>query len=169
MAYATTTASLRLFGRMFVSLFCTKLVSYACGITSFVLKGTTYFVSFIAYAYASRWTNKRKWEDIDGRQVPYFQGGGANVQLEFVQRKWRVFLFVFTAAALCTMGQIHAASSISPSSFEPETISNVFCKADNKRQLECRVNVAYHNPVSESKVENCFCNLADNEWDFCGA
>ena len=85
--------------------------------------------------------------------------------MKFVQRKWREFMFVFAAAALCVMAQIGMTS---PSSIEPETVSHVFCKADNKTQLECLVNVAYHNPF-EPESANSFCNLPSTEWDFCGA
>ena len=95
----------------------------------------------------------------------FFQKGDANTQMEFVKRKWRVFMFVFAAAALCVMAQIGMAPS---SSFEPETISHVFCKADNKTQLECLVNVTYHNP-SKADAENNFCNFSSSEWEFCGA
>ena len=104
-------------------------------------------------------------DSAGGYNERFFQRGDANTQMEFVQRKWRGFMFVFAAAALCVMAQIGMTS---PSSIEPETVSHVFCKADNKTQLECLVNVIYHNPF-ESEPESSFCNFPSTEWDFCGA
>ena len=95
----------------------------------------------------------------------FFQRGDASTQIDFAQRKWRGFLFVFAAAALCVMAQICVTSS---PSFEPETISHVFCKADNKNQLECVVNVTYHN-LYKANIANNFCNFSSTEWEFCGA
>ena len=55
---------------------------------------------------------------------------------------------------------------------QPETISNVFCKIDDKNQLECVVDVTYYHlgfelgPESENRCQTV---SRDDYGDFCGA
>ena len=55
---------------------------------------------------------------------------------------------------------------------QPETISNVFCKIDDKNQLECVVDVTYYHfgfelgPESEKRCQTV---SRDDYGDFCGA
>ena len=84
------------------------------------------------------------------------------MQFDFVTRHLRVFLFIIFVSALVTMHLLRCSDS----TLEPETLSNVFCKIDNERQLECVVRVSYADPY---EPEQCRCNISSAEWDFCGA
>ena len=150
-----------LFDPTLIAGFCTKLLCYHCGFTSLSLTVVTFFTFCELYKTISIWAHGEDHKD-DGNYR--FERGDANTQLESVRHKWRVFSLIFSAAALCTMGQLHTTP---PSTVVPETISHVFCKMNNKTQLECVVNSTYYNP-SEPKTHTCFCNSTAPEWDFCG-
>ena len=85
---------------------------------------------------------------------------------KFVKKKKKFFNYLFALTGLVTIVEQRYASTSSIAA--PETISNVFCKTDNQRQLECLVNVTYYDPAGPD-TRKCFCDTRSSEWDFCGS
>lgn len=167
MTYEGTFEWLRVFGRAFAAGCCTNLVAYYCDIGSLFWTATLFVSIFGLHAVISAWVldGRDKSLLVDGDyNERFFQRGDAKTQLDFVARKLKIFAFIFTVSALCTLGQLRTSSSVA---FDPETISNVFCKIDSKNQLECVVDVTYYDPAAPD-ADTCHCDLDSQEWDFCG-
>ena len=140
-------------------------MSYCFSLT-FTFVGPLLVIFAELYSRASTWIHRKTDRALFERRnfhQRYFQRGDATAQLQFVQRRRDVFFFIFIVAALSTMGLL----CTDPFDFGPETISNVFCKTDNERQLDCRVMVKYYDPA-ESAAEEPLCHCATDDWEFCG-
>ena len=99
----------------------------------------------------------------DGYTKRFFQGGIAEMQIQFVSRRVLVFLFIIVLSFFSAVGQLSFFSA----GLEIETKFNVFCKIDLTKQLECRVDVTNHG--SSGPESNKLCTANETDWDFCGA
>ena len=141
-----------------------RLISDYIGLMFTVWKVILFVIIVQAYAVATRWVHGNNDVAVlveHGYRERFFQRGNAKVQFDFVTRNLRVFSFIIFVSALVTVDLLRCSDS----TLAPETISNVFCKIDNERQLECVVQVSYADPY---EPEKCQCNISSAEWDFCG-
>ena len=165
--YGPTSKVRRYLVRTFTTSCCSALISDYIGLMSTIWKVILFYIIVQMHVVATRWVHG--FNDFavlvehDYRER-FFRRGNAKTQIDFVTRHLRVFLFIIFVSALCTMDLLRC-SDFTP---EPETVSNVFCKIDNERQLECLVQVSYADPYAY-EPEKCQCsNISSAEWDFCG-
>ena len=170
MTFGRTSARQRWFYWIFTTHFCaravTKLVSHFYGIVPPLLNWVLYLFIAAIYkivaAFIYRKTKQTLFEGEDYHER-FFQRGNAQVQIEYIKQRWHIFSFVIAVATICSYGQFGPSLTYDAS----DTAGNIFCKVDGTNQLECMVNVTYHNPCKSESEEHWINN--STEWDFCGA
>lgn len=163
--YGQSSKWMQWFFTALVAVYCTKAVSYHFDIASPIGIIAMVCAFGILYVKGTDWVHEETGNGPnvhDGSQERYFQRGSAQAQMQFIKQRLKVFLFIIAIAVLSTFGQVRTWSALD---FETDTSSNVFCKAENRTQLECLVNVSYYNPFAPD-ADNC--SSVGHQWDFCG-